>query len=74
MNTYTTRIIAMKDDSLLEFAGPHVQSISFAHAQAWCEENGLGYCTVDGQLLEIIPTKEDGTPDYANAIKYDNLN
>lgn len=57
------------------YRGPNVPGISFEDAQRFCEENGLGYCHIDGILSKEIPLKDDGDPDWGNAINYfDNTN
>lgn len=78
MKLYTTTIRAVKpgtEDDLRTYSGPNVPGISFADAQAYCENNGLGYCLVDGELVAEIPCKP-GTleADWDNAIDYSNDN
>lgn len=53
MQKYTTTIKAICpiDGKLKTYAGPHVPGISFATAQEYCNQNGLGYCKVDGILV-----------------------
>lgn len=75
MNFYTTiiRAISPIDGKLKTYCGQNVQGISIADAQAYCENNGLGYCKVDALLIAEIPCK-NGTfdPDMDNMIDYDN--
>lgn len=73
MKQYTTTIKAIIKGEVKTFCGPNVQGISFADAQDYCENNGLGYCTVTGVLVATIPVKEN-KPDFDNAINYENIN
>ena len=49
--TTTIRAIDPKDGELKTYAGPNVPGISFNDARAYCQKNGLGYCEVEGILL-----------------------
>lgn len=75
MNLYVTTIRAISpiDGELRSYGGPNVPGISFADAQAYCENNGLGYCKVDGLLISEIPCKP-GTyePDWDKMTDYEN--
>lgn len=76
MNLYTTTIKAIcpNDGKLKEYSGPYVPGITFKDAENYCENNGLGYCKVDGLLISEIPIKEV-IPDFKNRIDYNsNLN
>lgn len=71
---YCTQIKAIRptDGEIATYSGPAVPGISFQDAQDYCNEN-IGYCKVIGELIEEIPTKEDGiTPDWDNKIIYNN--
>lgn len=59
MNIYTTiiRAISPTTGNLLAYSGPKIPGTSFENAQEYCENNGLGYCEVDGILLEVIPVE-----------------
>lgn len=74
MNLYVTEIKAIKPSTgeLTTYGGPNVPGSSFKDAQDYCEENGLGYCKVVGELVSEIPCKK-GTyePDFINMIDYD---
>lgn len=48
--TTTIKAIDPKTGELHTWQGPNIEGISFAHAQDWCNNNGLGYCKVDGLL------------------------
>jgi hypothetical protein len=67
MKTWTTLITAISPvhGDLRSYVGPRVPGLTAEHAQQYCEENGLGYCKVDGQLISEIPCKK-GTyePDW----------
>lgn len=77
MKTYVTQIRAIDPTSkeMKTWAGPNVTGISFADARAYCQNNGLGYCEVIGELVSEIPCKP-GTyePDWDKQVDYDNLN
>ncbi len=72
MNTYTTTIWAESSitGELTEYVGPNVPGISFSDAQTYCENNGLGYCKVSGQLVEEIPVV-NGKPDWKNKTDFE---
>jgi len=60
---FTTIIQAIdKDGQLRTFVGPNVPGESYEDAQYHCDNNGLGYCRVDGILVEEIPYKPDFNP------------
>lgn len=71
---WETEIRATKPSTgeLTLYGGPTVPGITHADAQAYCENNGLGYCKVIGELVAKIPCKP-GThePDWANMIDYE---
>jgi len=77
MKLYVTEIKAISplDGEIKTYGGPNVPGISFADAQEYCENNGLGYCKVYGELVAEIPCKE-GTyePDFDNMVDYENVN
>jgi hypothetical protein len=55
MNLYTTKIMAIDpmDGQLKEWAGQHIEALSFSHARAICRTQ-FGYLEVTGQLqMEI---------------------
>jgi hypothetical protein len=79
MKIYTTMIKAIdpRDGELKSWAGPNVPGISFADARWYCDNNGLGYCEIHGELVAEIGTKiENGmiVPDFKNRIDYDAQN
>ena len=61
MRLYNTEIRAIDPATgeLRTFAGPAVQGFTAKHAQAWCNQNELGYCKVLGLISVLI--MEDGT-------------
>jgi hypothetical protein len=75
MNLYATEIKAINPvtGEMTTWCGPHVPGISEADAQDYCQNNGLGYCSVIGLLIAEIPCKP-GTfePDWENEINYEN--
>ena len=71
---YTTIIKAIDPSTgeLKKWIGPVIDSISIKHAQQYCNENGLGYCKVIGELIAEIPA--DGlNPDMENEIDYEKI-
>ena len=76
MNIYCTTIKAIKPSTgeLVNWVGPNVPGISFKDAQDYCENNGLGYCKVDGLLASEVPCKE-GTlePDWDKEVDYSKI-
>lgn len=79
MKLFTTELRAIdpRDGELKTWCGPHVPGISWDDARWYCDNNGLGYCRVTGELVAEIGTKiENGfiVPDFDNMIEYDNEN
>jgi len=74
MKIWTTEIKALSpiDGELHTYGGPNVPGINRKDAYRYCEENGLGYCRVDGELICEIPCVQ-GThePDFDNMIDYE---
>lgn len=65
MKAWVTWIIA-KDSMTNEekiFSGPNIEAPSQRLAQEYCNNNGLGYCRVDGELVAEIPCDENYKPD-----------
>ena len=56
MNLYTTEIKAICPitGELLTYSGQYVPGISFKDAENYCQQNGLGYCKVTGELIEEV--------------------
>jgi hypothetical protein len=65
------KAISPVDGALKVYCGPNVPGINEKTAQEYCENNGLGYCKVIGELIAEIPCKE-GTqdPDFENMMDY----
>lgn len=53
---WVTEIIAIspKDGELKKYGGPNVPGFTIEHARQYCEENGLGYYHVIGELVAEI--------------------
>jgi hypothetical protein len=66
MQVYTTKIRAISpiDGELKTYVGPNVPGISFQTAQDYCDNNGLGYCRVDGMLISEISFSDNKCIDY----------
>ena len=74
MKKFTTKIKAIDptDGEMKTWNGPRIDAISFKDAEYFCQENGLGYCEVDGILVSEIPTKPNSiTPDWKNRKDHD---
>jgi hypothetical protein len=57
---------------LKTWCGPDIEAPTATLAREYCDNNGLGYLTVIGELLVEIPCKE-GTnePDWDNMVDYE---
>jgi hypothetical protein len=75
MKLYTTELKAIDphDGQLKTWMGEYIEAISFQDAQNYCEQHGLGYLKVIGELVKEIPTKKDGTPDWNNSTDFENI-
>lgn len=53
MKKFVTIIHAIdpKTGELCKWIGPTIEAASFYDAERYCNENGLGYCEVDGEML-----------------------
>lgn len=76
MRMWVTEIQAI-DPSTGEFkkwCGPNVPGLNLADAELYCQNNGLGYCKVLGELTAEIYCKE-GTiePDWDKMVDYENI-
>ena len=75
MKLWVTEIIAIDPLSgeLKKYGGPEVRGINAQAAWDYCQQNGLGYCRVQGELVAEIPCKT-GTfePDFKNMVDYEN--
>lgn len=72
MKTWSTLIYAKSplNGELLEYFGPNIEANTYEEAQEYCEQNGLGYCWIRGQLRAEIP-ETDLKPDWVNRKDYD---
>lgn len=54
--------------------GPNVPGINQEDAERYCQQNGLGYCAVIGELVAEMPCKE-GTnePDMDKMVDYEKI-
>lgn len=74
---YVTELNAIdpRDGQLKNWCGPNVPGISFEDARWYCDNNGLGYLRVVGELVAEIPCKPGSfEADFSKKIDYDNLN
>lgn len=60
MKLWCTEIVALdpKDKNFKRWCGPNVPGVNIQTAQEYCDNNGLGYCQVTGELIAEIPCKE----------------
>lgn len=76
MKIWVTEIKAICpiDGGLKTFGGPNIKAPSRQLAHEYCQNNGLGYCSITGELISEIPCKE-GTyePDWDNMVDYENI-
>lgn len=49
------RAIDPMDGELKNWVGPIVEGITMKDAWNYCQMNGLGYCTIEGELIAEIP-------------------
>lgn len=75
MKKWATQVKAIDptnpERGVISWCGPSIDAISIKDAEKYCQENGLGYCEILGELTGEIPCKE-GTyePDWNKAINY----
>lgn len=64
-----------RDGEMKVWCGPDVPGINHDDAVNYCQQNGLGYCQVLGELMGEIPCKE-GThePDFDKMVDYEKIN
>ena len=57
MKQWVTEIKAIRpqDGELIVYCGPEVPGETHEDAKAYCQENGLGYCNVLGELIAEVP-------------------
>lgn len=76
MKTWGTTIYAKcaQTGDQKTFCGPNVKAPSRQLAFDYCQNNGLGYCHIQDEIVMEIPCKK-GTyePDFDNAIDYENI-
>jgi hypothetical protein len=61
MKKWATTIYALDPvtEDFLEFSGPTVEAPTEKLAFEYCQNHGLGYCHIDGQLIAEIPVDEE---------------
>lgn len=69
------KAIDPNDGVLKSWCGPNVPGINHEDAVRFCQNDGLGYCRVIGELTAEIPCKE-GTnePDFDKMVDYEKIN
>jgi len=77
MKWWCTTVYAKCAESgeMKSFFGPNIQAPTLKLAHDWCQNNGLGYCRIEGELESEIPCKE-GTfePDWKKEVDYSKFN
>jgi hypothetical protein len=75
MRTWTTFIYARcaETNEMTKFCGPNIQAPTKSLAHKYCQKNGLGYLHISYELVMEIPCKDNGSPDWGNAIDYDSI-
>jgi hypothetical protein len=69
------RAIDPRTGELKRWCGPHVPGITHKHAEQYCQENGLGYCVVVGELIAEVETKPNSIePDWSTYVDYEKKN
>lgn len=60
-------------DEVEIYRGENIAALSWAHAEAICQETGRGYLEIDSILYMEVPCKP-GTyePDWENAVRFNN--
>lgn len=73
MYLFTTSLKAIDphDGILKNWCGPNVPGISFKDADNYCQENGLGYCKIEGILVAEISADENNCPLWSQRIDFD---
>jgi hypothetical protein len=68
----TLKAIDPYDSEMKTWEGPFIEAPTKKLAREYCDNNGLGYLTIEGQLVAEIPCRE-GTwePDWGRRIDYD---
>jgi len=77
MRQWVTEIKALNPSTnqMKVWGGPNIPGITKLDAEQYCQNNGLGYCKIIGELIEEIPCKNDSyEADFENKISYENLN
>lgn len=76
MKTWATNIKAINplDGEITDFCGPNIKAPSKELAFEYCQKNGLGYCSIEGEVLMEIPCDENYKADFGNAINFESEN
>jgi len=53
-----------------EWFGPVIEAPSMELAKEYCENNGLGYCIVEGELVGEYGVDEEGGPDFSKKVDF----
>ena len=54
MKVWTTEILAIDTNGeIVLYRGPNIEAETWKGAEKYCQENGLGYCKVTGELIAM---------------------
>jgi hypothetical protein len=72
MKKWATTVFALDPITweYLEYSGPIVEAPTAHLAFEYCQNNGLGYCHVDGELIAEIPCDENMNPQWDKMTDY----
>lgn len=62
---FVTEILAIdpEDNAIKHFSGPHITASSEEEAHFLCQNTGLGYCRIIGELVGLIDTNGNDVKD-----------
>jgi len=61
MKNFSTIIYAINPltNKMAKFSGPYIEAETEEEAFMYCQNNGLGYCHIDGELIKEIPITDE---------------
>lgn len=71
----TIRALDPITGEMKHWIGPNIEAPSMALAQEYCQNNGLGYCKIEGQLIAEIPVDPaTGSVQWHKQTNFEGLN